>query len=156
MWERDWYNGSRVMFWYFIAGHCLLRCDMSCIQYSPSTKFVFFWVYFKREDYFELLLFSHPIMSNSLWPHGLQHFRPLYPLPSSEICPSSCPLHQWCHLLMPSFPSALNLSQHQGLFQQVSCSHQVTKILELQLQHQSFQWVFRADFLVWFPCCPGD
>ena len=41
--------------------------------------------------------------------------------------------------LMPSSPSALNLSQHQGLFQWVSFSHQMTKILELQLQHQSFQ-----------------
>ena len=50
------------------------------------------------------------------------------------------------HPLMPS-SSALNLSQHQGLFQWVGCLHQVTKILELQLQHQSFQWVFRVDFL---------
>ena len=51
------------------------------------------------------------------------------------------------HSLMPSFPSALNLSQHLGLFQWVSCSNQVTKILEFQLQHQSFQWVFIQD---WF------
>ena len=40
--------------------------------------------------------------------------------------------------------SALNLSQHQGLFQWVNCLHQVTKILVLQ--HQSFQWIFRVDF----------
>ena len=38
-------------------------------------------------------------------------------------------------------PSALNLSQHQGLFQWAGCSHQMTRILEFQLQHQSFQWV---------------
>ena len=43
------------------------------------------------------------------------------------------------HPLMPS-STALNLSQHQGVFQWVSCSHQVTKILELQLQHHYFQW----------------
>ena len=42
------------------------------------------------------------------------------------------------HLLYPS-PPALNLSQHQGLFQGVTSSHQVARILELQLQHQSFQ-----------------
>ena len=42
------------------------------------------------------------------------------------------------HPLMSSSPSALSLSQHQGLYQWVRCSHQVTKILELQLQHQSF------------------
>ena len=48
-----------------------------------------------------------------------------------------------------SFPSppAFKLSQHQGLFQWVSSSHQVAKVLELQLQHHSFQWIFRADFL---------
>ena len=50
------------------------------------------------------------------------------------------------HLLMSSSPSAFNLSQLQGLFQWVSCPHQITKILEFQLQHQSFQRVFRVDF----------
>ena len=44
-------------------------------------------------------------------------------------------------------PSALCLCQNQGLFQWVSTSHQVAKVLELQLQHQSFQWIFRVDFL---------
>ena len=51
------------------------------------------------------------------------------------------------HPLSSPSPPALNLSQHQGLFQWVSSSHQVAKVLELQLQHQSFQWVFRVDFL---------
>ena len=49
-------------------------------------------------------------------------------------------------LLSPSLP-AFNLSQHQGLFQWVSSLHQVAKVLEFQLQHQSFQWIFRTDFL---------
>ena len=49
-------------------------------------------------------------------------------------------------LLSPSLP-AFNLSQHQVLFQWVSSSHQVAKVLEFQLQHQSFQWIFRTDFL---------
>ena len=44
-------------------------------------------------------------------------------------------------------PPALNLSQHQGLFQWVSISHQVAKVLEVQLQHQSFQWMFRTNIL---------
>jgi len=43
--------------------------------------------------------------------------------------------------------SCLQSSQLQGLFQWVSSSHQVAKVLELQLQHQSFQWIFRTDFL---------
>ena len=60
-----------------------------------------------------------------------------------------------------SFPSpAFNLSQHQGLSKWVGSSHQVAKVLELQLQHDSFQWIFRIDFLqdwlVWSPCCLRD
>ena len=110
-----------------------------------------------------MFLLSHEAMSDSLQPHGQQNRRPPCPLPSPGVCPSSCPLHQWCH--QPSRPltpssSVLSLSQYQGLFQQVGCSYQVTIILELQLQHQSFQWVFRVDFLygwlIWSPCCLRD
>jgi len=49
-------------------------------------------------------------------------------------------------LLSPSSP-ALNLFQHKGLFKWVSSSHQVAKVLELQLQYQSFQWTLRTDLL---------
>ena len=51
------------------------------------------------------------------------------------------------HLLSPASPPALSLSQNQGLFQWVSSFHPMAKVLELQLQHQSFQWIFRVDFL---------
>ena len=51
------------------------------------------------------------------------------------------------HPLLSPFPPAFNLSQHQDLFQWVSSSHQVAKLLELQLQHQAFQWIFRTDSL---------
>ena len=68
-----------------------------------------------------------------------------------RVCSNSCPLSWWCHPIMsssatPLLPLAVNLSQHQSLFQWVGSSHQVAKILELQLQHQSFQWIFS-----WFP-----
>ena len=54
--------------------------------------------------------------------------------------------------VQPSHPLSspsptFNLSWHQGLFQWVSSSHQVAKVLEFQPQHQSFQWIFRTDFL---------
>ena len=52
---------------------------------------------------------------------------------------------QLSHPLPFPFPPAFNLSQ--GLFQSVSSSHQVAKVLELQFQHQSFEWIFRTDFL---------
>ena len=62
-------------------------------------------------------------------------------------------------LLSPS-PPAFNLFQHQGLSKWVSSSHEVAKVLEFQLQHQSFQWIFRTDFLqdwlVWSLCSPRD
>ena len=58
----------------------------------------------------------------------------------------------------PLYPLALSLSQHLGLYQWVSSLHLVAKVLELQ--HQSFQWIFRVDFLldwlIWSPCCPRD
>ena len=64
------------------------------------------------------------------------------------------------HPLWSPSPPAFNLSQHQDLFQWVSSLHQMAKVLEFQLQHQSFQWIFRTDFLedwvVWAPCSPRD
>ena len=52
------------------------------------------------------------------------------------------------HLIfcLPHSPFAFNFSQHQGLFQRVSSLHQVARVLEVQLQHQSFQWIIRVDF----------
>ena len=44
-----------------------------------------------------LLLFTRPVVSNSLWPHGLQPTRPPCSSPSPKVCPNSCPLHQRCH-----------------------------------------------------------
>ena len=63
------------------------------------------------------------------------------------------PKHMSIESVMPSHPlsspspPSLNLPQHQGLFRWVSSSHQVAKILEFQLHYQSFQWIFRTDFL---------
>ena len=72
---------------------------------------------------------------------------PGFPSPSPGVCSDSCTLSQWCHPTISSFPFAFNLSQHQSLFQWVSSSYQVAKVLELQLQRQSFQWIFRVDVL---------
>ena len=51
------------------------------------------------------------------------------------------------HPLSSTSPPTFNFYQHQGLFNWVSSSHLVAKVLEFQLQHQSFQWIFRTDFL---------
>ena len=64
------------------------------------------------------------------------------------------------HPLSSPSPPALNLSQHQGLFKWVSSLHQVAKVLEFQLQHQSFQWTPRTDLLydglIGSSCSPRD
>ena len=64
------------------------------------------------------------------------------------------------HPLSSPSPPAPNPSQHQGLFKWVSSLHQVAKVLEFQLQHQSFQWTLRTDLLqnglAGSPCSPGD
>ena len=44
-----------------------------------------------------LLLFSRSVMSDSLWPHGLQHARLPCPSPTPGACPNSCPSSQWYH-----------------------------------------------------------
>ena len=89
-----------------------------------------------------LLLFSCSVVSDCLRPHGLQHTRLPCPSLSSGVCSNSChwvsDAFQASHPLPPPFPLALSLSHHQGLYQWVSSSHQVAKVLELQLQHQSF------------------
>ena len=72
--------------------------------------------------------------------HQLPEFTQAYAHWVSDAIQPSHPLSS------PSLP-ALNLFQHRGLFQWVSSSHQVAKVLELQLQHQSFQWTPRTDLL---------
>ena len=79
-------------------------------------------------------------MSDSLCLHGLQHARLPCSTPTSGAYSNSCPLRWWCnatHLVLSPSPPTFNLSQHQGLFKWVSSLHQVAKVLELQLQHQT-------------------
>ena len=98
-----------------------------------------------------LFLFSCSVISDFLWPHELQHTRLLCPLLSPRVCLNLRPLNQWCHPTASSsvvpFSFCLQSFQHQGLSQWVSSSHQVAKVLEFQLQHQSFQWTPRTDLL---------
>ena len=67
-------------------------------------------------------------------------------------------VHQVSNAIQPSHPLSspspptLNLSLNQGLFKWVNFLHQVAEVLEFQLQHQSFQWIFRTDFLLELTC----
>ena len=98
-----------------------------------------------------------------LWSHVIQHTSLSCTTPTPGACSNSCPSSWWCH---PTFCppllllSSVSPSQHQGLFQWVSSWHQVAKVLELQPQHQPFQWILRVDFLldwqVWSLYSPRD
>ena len=96
-----------------------------------------------------LVQFSYSVVSSSLRPHGLQHTRLPCPSPTPGAYSNSCPWCQWWHptisSFVVSFSPTFSLSQYQGLFKWDSASHQVAKVLEFQ--HQSFQWIFRTDFL---------
>ena len=77
---------------------------------------------------------------------GLTVHHQLLELTQTQVYYISDAIHPSHPLSSPSSPT-FNHSQHQGLFQWVSSSHQVAKVLEFQLQYQSFQWIFRTDFL---------
>ena len=96
------------------------------------------------------LLFSHVQLFATPWTVVLQA--------CLSFAPGVAQIHVLClddaiqpsHHLSPPFPFAFNLSQHLSLPQWVSSSHQAAKVLKLQLQHQSFQWIFRIDWFDWF------
>jgi len=137
----------------------------ACINLQHYRK-----IWYRKVELSVVLLLCQSIISSvqslsRVWllrPHGLQHAR--LPCPSLTPRAYSNSFHwvgdavQPSHPLSSPSPPALNLSQHQGLFQWVTSSHQVAKVLELQLQHQSFQWTPRTDFLqdglVGSPCSP--
>ena len=110
---------------------------------------------------FSEVQFSPSVVSDSLWPHESQHARPPCPSltnswsllklrPIESVMPSSHLI--LCHplLLLPPIPPSIR----------VNSSHQVAKVLEFQLQHQSFQWTPRTDLLqdglVWSPYSTRD
>ena len=95
--------------------------------------------------------FSRSVISDSLQPHGLQQARLSCPSPTARACSNSCPLSRWCHPTISSsvvpLSSCLQSFPASGSFPKSQFFHQVAKVLELQFQHQSLQWIFRTDFL---------
>ena len=134
----------KVMFCYLswiLMSICLLRVHLIMIMKIPSLI----------QLVFSSVQFSCSVVSDSLWRHGLQHARPpclsLTPRVYANSCLWVSNAIQPPHPLLSPSPPALNLSQHQGLFKWVSSLHQVAKVLEFQLQHQSFQRIPRTGLL---------
>ena len=90
-------------------------------------------------------------LCHSLGPQEQQRARPPYPSPIPSAHTDPCPSSQWCHPAISSsvvpFYSCPQSLPASGLFQWVNSLHQVAKVLEFQLQHQSFQWTPRTDLL---------
>ena len=157
------------MFYLFIFPVILLNSPIS-FKGLLSLLLAFLFCVFRFlgmvyvDHQFSSVQFNCSVMSDSLRLHEPQHARPPCPSPTPGVHPNLCPLSWWCpqpsHPLLSPSPPALNLSQHQGLFQWVNSLHEVAKVLEFQLQHQSFQWVPRTDLLqdglVGSPCSPRD
>ena len=140
--EHTWtYNAQDLH--EFFKGGSLVAIDMFCIF---SLIVTFGWE--KVSFHFSLVTQSCPTLCDPM-------NRSMPGLPVHHQLPESTQIHvlwvsdaiQPSHPLLSTSSSALNLLHHQGLFKWVSSSHYVAKVLELQLQHQSFQWTFRTNFL---------
>ena len=82
------------------------------------------------------LLFSHSVVSHSLWPHGLQHARLLCPSLSPGVCSNSCPLSWWCHPIISS-----SISHFSSCPQSFPASRSFLKNLTLPITWSKY-WSF--------------
>ena len=117
-------------------------------QENGNNLFIIWYLKHWNQVQFSSVAQSCPTLCNPM-----NHSMPGLPVHHQLLESTQTHVHWVGDAIQPShplsFPSppALNLSQHQGLFQWVSSSHQVAKVLEFQLQHQSFQWTPRTDLL---------
>ena len=107
--------------------------------------------FIENKLWFNSVQFICSVVSNSLPPHELQHTRPPCPSPTPGVYSNSCPSSRWCHPTISSsvipFSSCPQSLSASGAFPMSQSSHEVAKVLEFQLQHQSFQWTPRTDLL---------
>ena len=103
----------------------------------------------KERSYKHCCLVAH--LCPILQPHGLQQARLPCPSPSPRDCSNSCPLSQWCHLAILSpaapFSSYLKSFPASGSFRMRQFFASGSPSIGISAQHQSFQWIFRTDFL---------
>ena len=125
---------------YTSVNKCFAQC-MVLSRYSTNGNNII--IFSSVQSLSRVQLFVTPCTAASQTSLSITNSRSLLKLISIDsVMPSN-------HLILcySLSPPAFNLSQHQGLFKWVSSSYQVAKVLEFQLQHQSFQTIFRTDFL---------
>ena len=92
--------------------------------------------------------FSHSVMSDSLQPHGLQHARPLCPLPTPRVYSNSCPLNRWCHPTISS--SVIPFCSHLQSFP-ASGPFQMSQFFASGIGVLASAWVLPMNSQDWFP-----
>ena len=138
-----------ILFYFLIFWHCKM------LQASPVILFSSFQ--------FSSVQFSHSVMSNSVTPWTAACLASLS-ITTPRACSNSCPLSRWCYPTISSsvipFSSCFQSFPASGSLPMSQFFATGGQILELQLQHQFLQWIFRVDFLyiclVWSPCSPVD
>ena len=95
--------------------------------------------------------FSCSVVTNNLWPQGMQYADLPCQFPAPGAFSNSCPLSWWCHPTVSSsvvpFSSCLHSFPALGSFPMSQFFASSGQSIGLQLQHQFFQWIFRTDFL---------
>ena len=145
-----YHTAAEVTFLVCKSDPCLYSSKFPCGFWFPSGTI---WSVLLDNVFHDLVQFSSVAQSCPTLCDPMNHSTP--GLPVHHQLPEFTQTHvhqvgdtiQPSHPLLSPYPPALNLSWHQGLFQWVSSSHQVAKVLEFQLQHQWFQWTPRTDLL---------
>ena len=123
-----------------------------CIYFIQQISWWFYHISVKYNVIFPLLLlFSRPVVSKSLWPHGLKHSRLLCPSPSPEVCPNSCLLHWWCHPVIPSSDALFSFCPHPF---PASDTFQVSQLFSSDYQNTGVSAsasVLQTSIQGWFP-----
>ena len=144
LWYLPDYDGRTIFLLVNIMSHCLAHSRQLHV-FLMST--CFFPIPLSNSQLSSVQLLSHVRLLMTPWTAAWQDF----PVHHQLLEFTQTHVHEVDDASQPSYPlsapspPAFHLSQHQGLFQWVSSSHQVDKVLELQLQHQSFQ--FRTDLI---------
>ena len=125
----------------------------------PESIFFFFFFSLKatilltvyKLKHINSVQFSCSVVFDSLWPDEPQHTRPPCPSPTPGVHPNPCPMRRWCHPTISSsvvpFFSCRQSFPASGSFPVSQLFASKGKLLEFQLQHQSFQWTPRTDLL---------
>ena len=140
---------ARILEWAAILQGIFLTqgSNLSLLHWQASSLLLSH----NKVESLSLLSFSHSVVSDSLWLHELQHARLPCPSPSPGVFSNSCPSSRWFHLtiLSPIIPffSCFQSFPASGSFPMSRLFASDGQVLELQFQHQSFQWIFRTDLL---------